>query len=571
MKPVANLITVAQGQVKADLVLKNAQVFNVFTGEFVPGDVALVQGYIAGVGKYSGRQEIELDGSFVTPGFIDSHVHMESSMVRPAEFSRILAASGTTTIVADPHEIANVMGAAGIRYMLESTEGLPVTVYFMLPSCVPSTRLETAGAVLEAEDLAEFISHPRVLGLGELMNYAGVLTRDEKVLAKVTLAEGKLIDGHAPGLTETELAAYAAAGARSDHECATPSEALARLRQGIYVMLREGTAAKNLLDLLPVVDRYTARWCLLATDDRHPADLIGLGHINHMVRLAVGSGTDVATVLQMATINAAGYLGIRDLGAIAPGYRADLLVFENLTGWQPSQVYKEGRLVAEKGRSLFMPPVLDKDDMVRRTMRLGEVNGAVLKIPASSPKARVIGLTPHQLVTAMLEMPVPVVDGGFVADPAQDIVKIAVFERHRGSGKVGVGLVKGFGLAEGALASTVAHDSHNLIVVGTSDTDMLLAAREVERMQGGLAIVRHGTVLGALALPLGGLMSEQDIYAVQSELAELHRLARDLGIPDGQDPFMNLAFLSLPVIPDLKITDQGLVDVRKFAIVPVSL
>ncbi|HMM22717.1 MAG TPA: adenine deaminase [Selenomonadales bacterium] len=571
MKPVSELIAVARGRAKAELALKNARVFNVFTGEFVEGDVAVVEGYVAGVGTYSGHREVELGGAFVTPGFIDSHVHIESSMVSPAEFAKIVAASGTTTVVADPHEIANVLGTAGVRYMLEATEALPVTVYIMLPSCVPATGLETAGAALEAEDLAEFIGHPRVLGLGELMDWAGVLAREDRVLAKLALAEGKLVDGHAPGLQGAELTAYAAAGARSDHECATPAEALARLRQGMYVMLREGTAAKNLLDLLPAINRHTARWCLLATDDRHPADLVGLGHINHLVGLAVAAGADVAAVLQMATINAAGYLGIRDLGAVAPGYRADLLVLDNLTDWRPAQVYKAGRLIAEKGRLLVEPPPRIAGAEVRRTVRLGEAGPAALHIPARSSRARVMGLIPRQLITTALEIPVPAEKGGFVPDPARDIAKIAVFERHRGSGRVGVGLVQGFGLKEGALASTIAHDSHNLIVVGVSEPDMLLAVREVAEMQGGLAIVRRGRVLGSLALPLGGLMSGQDIYAVHSALLRLHALAGELGVPPGQDPFMQLSFLSLPVIPELKITDRGLVDVRKAAIVPVSL
>lgn len=570
MKPLHELIAVARGLKRADLVLKNAHVFNVFTGKFNVGDVAVTCGYIAGIGEYSGQEELDLSGKYLTPGFIDGHVHIESSMVSPSEFARMVIPAGTTTVIADPHEIANVVGLDGLRYILEASEGLPVNVYVMLPSCVPTSILETSGAKLTAKELARFIGHPRVLGLGELMDYPGVLRQDEGVFAKIRLAEGKQIDGHAPGLTGKELTAYINASIGSDHECVTPGEALEKLEQGIYIMLREGSAAKNLLDLLPIIDRFTARRCLFATDDRHPADLINLGHINHMVKMAVEAGIDLPTVLQMATINAATYFRLNDLGAIAPGYRSDLLVFEDLNSWRPAMVFKDGRIAAQNGKALFDGRFIG-DSVVRNTVRLGIIDPAKLKIPAYSATARVIGLVPHQIVTIALELAVPVVDGEFKANPAQDILKLAVFERHCGTGNVGVGLVSGLGMRTGAIASTIAHDSHNLVVVGASDEDIILAAQEIERMQGGICIVNNGRVLGSLPLPLAGLMSENDIYALQTELALLQNMARELGIKLEYDPFMTLAFLSLPVIPALKLTDKGLVDVDKFALVPVSV
>jgi len=576
VKPFRSLISVAKKGRAADLVLKGGQVFNVFTGDFVTSDVAIVEGYIAGVGQYSGREELDLRGKYVTPGFIDGHVHIESSMVSPAEFARAVVPSGTTTVVADPHEIANVAGLDGIRYMLAASAGLPLRVYVMLPSCVPASPLEHSGAVLGASDLAELMHHPRVLGLGELMNYPGTLAQDEDVLAKIdlALAAGKLIDGHAPGLGGSQLMAYAAAGIRSDHECTTPEEARERLAAGMHVMLREGSAAQNLADLLPAVDAYTARHCLLATDDRHPGDLIALGSINHLVKKAVEAGTALPLVLQMATLNAASYFGLDDLGAIAPGFAADVLVFDDLKSWRPSLVIKAGRIVAEDGKPLFAGREAHDaaaDARVRNTVRLKPIDPAQLKIPARSGKARVIGLVPHQIVTRKLILDVPAANGEFMPDPAAGILKLAVFERHNHTGHAAAGLVHGLGLTSGAIASTVAHDSHNLIVIGANDADMLLAAREIERMQGGIAIVKNGRVLKSFPLPLAGLMSDQDIYTVETELAGLRSIARQLGVKPEYDPIFTLAFLSLPVIPALKLTDMGLIDAETFSLVPVSL
>ncbi len=570
MKRVHELVDAALGRSAADLVLKNANVFNVFTGTFAKGDVAIVNGYIAGVGEYCGRKEIDVAGKYITPGFIDGHVHIESAMVSPAQFACAVVPNGTTTVIADPHEIANVAGLEGIRYLLNATGQLPLNVYVMLPSCVPATHLEHSGATLSAKDLEEFIHHPRVLGLGEMMDYPGVLNKSKTVFEKIRMAQDKLVDGHAPGLTGKELTGYIAAGICSDHECVTPEEATERLAQGMHVMLREGSAAKNLLSLLPAVNQYTVTRCLFATDDRHPEDLIEQGHINHMVNVALGAGTNLAWVLQMATINAANYFRISDLGAVAPGYRADLLVFDNLENWRPVMVFKDGQLAAENGKSLFMNFFVD-DKAVRNTLCLGEINLNKLSLPAHSATARVIGLVPHQLVTRVLELPMPVVQGEFVPDTTRDILKLVVWERHRGSGRVGVGLLHGLGLKRGAIASTIAHDSHNLVVVGTDDAAIMLAVKAIEHIQGGLVIVGEDEILGTLPLPLAGLMTDQDIGEVQQKLAALHKIARSLGVKEEYDPFMTLAFLSLPVIPALKLTDEGLVDVTAFQLVPVSV
>lgn len=570
MKPIEQLISVAQGHIPADTVLKNAQIFNVFTGKFDRGDVAVVGGYIAGIGQYEGQIEIDMTEKFITPGFIDGHVHMESSMVSPREFAKVVVSMGTTTLIVDPHEIANVVGEQGIEYVLDVAEELPVHIFIMLPSCVPATNLETSGANLAVQELTRFINHSRVLGLGELMDFPGVLRRDKDTLAKIRLAEGKLIDGHGPELSGNKLTAYIASGIGSDHECVTPEEAIERVGQGMYIMLREGSAAKNLLNLLPMVNGYTARRCMFATDDRHPADLINQGHINHMVKLSINAGVDLATVLQMATINPATYFNLKDIGAIAPGYYADLLVFDDLISWVPTLVYKQGQIVATKGKSVFNALKMN-DKKICNTMHLGNISPIQLKIKASSRVARVIGLIPHQLITASLEIEMPVINGEFVPDRDNDILKLAVFERHHSTGNVGVGLVKGLGMSAGAIASTVAHDSHNVVVIGSDDDDMIMAVQEVEKMQGGIAIVNKGKVLGTLALPLAGLMSEEDIYTVHSKLTDLHDLARGLGVNSNYDPFMTLAFMSLPVIPSLKLTDKGLVDVNKFAVVSVSV
>lgn len=570
MHSMNRLIETARGTVKAELVLKNAQVFNVFTGEFLKGDVAIVDGHIAGVGKYEGVEELDLDGKYLTPGFIDGHVHIESSMLSPSEFARAILPTGTTTIVADPHEIANVAGMKGIEYILDATENIPLSVYVMLPSCVPASNLENSGAELLAHDLEKYMQHPRVLGLGEMMNYPGVIFQDEKVIEKLKLAKHKKIDGHAPGVSGRDLMAYAAAGIKSDHECVTAEQAMDRLRAGMHVMIREGSAAKNLLNLLPAINRYTSQFCLFAADDRHPADLIAEGHVNHMVHLAVRAGVDLPTVLQMATINAASYFNLEEIGAIAPKYKADILVFDDLENWTPSLVLKNGIVVAKNGKALFESQDI-ADKAMKATMHLAEIDKKKLRIPAPTSKARVIGLVPHQIVTKALEKEVDRVDNSFVTNIAEDILKLAVFERHNNLGNIGVGLVHGFGLKRGAIASTVAHDSHNLIVIGTNDEDILTAANALKEIQGGIAVVCDGKVLDTLALPIGGLMSDQDVHTVAEKVENLKTLAYSLGVSESYDPFLTLAFLSLPVIPELKLTDLGLVDGNAFKVVPVAV
>ena len=569
MKDLKRLVRTAQGIEAADLVLKNAEVFHAFTGEFIKCDIAITDGYVAGLGTYKGEREIDLSGRYVTPGFLDGHVHIESSMMSPREFSRAVIPTGTTTVVADPHEIANVAGVAGIQYMLDATENLPMNVYVMLPSCVPATPLEDSGAKLEAADLKPFLSHPRVLGLAELMNVPGVLNGDDMVYAKLQLAEHYLVDGHAPGLTGHPLMGYAAAGIHTDHECATKEQAMERLRAGMYVLIREGTAVKNLRALLPIVNADTSSFCCFAADDKIPAELLTEGYINDMVRIAIKEGIPVATALQMATINTARCFGLRDVGAIAPHYKADILVFDDLDSWKPSMVFKDGELAAEHGVMLLDPPDVSAEK-IEHSMHLAPLQMEQLRMPLPGGEANVIGLIPYQILTKKFRLKVKTVKGEAVSDPENQILKLAVFERHHASGQTGLGLVKGFGLQRGALASTIAHDSHNLIVIGASDDDMMLAARELERIGGGIAIAVDGEIAGSLALPIAGLMSKEGADTVAQEVGNLIAKAHALGVCEYYAPFLTLAFLSLPVIPELKLTDRGLVDVNAFQFVSLQ-
>ena len=552
------------------MVLKNAEVFHVYTGEFILCDIAIADGYIAGTGSYFGIEEIDMQGRYITPGFIDAHVHIESSMLTPYQFAKAALPCGVTTIVTDPHEIANVCGAKGIQYMLDATERLPLNVYFMLPSCVPATDFEDSGAVLLAEDLEPFMEHPRVLGLAEVMNAPGVLQQDENVMAKLEMAGKGRIDGHAPGLTSSQLMGYAAAGITTDHECITKEQALDRLRAGIKVMLREGTAAKNMRSLLPAVNPDTAPYFMFCADDKIPAELLDSGYINYMVKTAIEEGVSVANALQIATINAARHYGIKDAGAILPGRRADLLVFDKLDEWKPLQVYKDGRLAVDNGQLLQEGRNCDSSSL-EHTVNLATVTVESFRLPLKTEMANVIGLVPYQIVTNKASLAVKRVDGCAVSDVENDILKLAVLERHHATGNIGLGLVKGFGLKRGALASTVGHDSHNLIVIGTNDEDMLAAVQELQRIGGGICIAEDGQIRGALPLPVGGLMTNEPALMVAKQQAEMIALAREMGVPEFYSPFLTLAFLSLPVIPSLKLTDRGLVDVDSFKFIPLEV
>jgi adenine deaminase len=560
------LIAVARGEEPADLLLKNAQLVNVLSGEIHPADIAIYDGQVVGWGEYQARQVVDLGGKFVCPGFIDAHVHLESSMVQPAEFARAVAPHGTTAVVCDPHEIANVLGLAGVRYILDASAGLPLYVYVMAPSCVPATHMETAGAELTAADIEAILAHDRVLGLAEMMNYPGVLFRVPAVLAKIKIAGDRPVDGHAPGLSGLDLNAYIAAGIRSDHECTTADEAREKLRRGMHIFIREGTTARNLHPLLPLVTPANARLCHFCTDDRHPDTLLREGHVDDLVRKAIAWGLDPLTAMQMASINTAAYLCLRGVGAVAPGYRADLLVLDNLQTVQVAQVYAAGRLVAERGR--FLLSLADLPRVPIQPSVHVEASALDFAIPAGEGPARVIGVIPGQVVTEDLRLEPTIVDGRVVSDPTRDLLKIAVVERHHGTGRVGLGLVRGVGLKRGAIASSVAHDSHNIVVIGAGEADMQAAVAAVAAMGGGQVAVADGQVRAACPLPIAGLMSDRPLEEVRDQVAALTEAAHGLGctLPD---PLMTMSFLALPVIPALKLTDRGLVDVGRFDLVPL--
>jgi len=565
---IQKIIQAAKGEEIADIVIKNANVINVLSGDIHRGDVAVMDGKIVGIGKgYKGHKEIDINGSYLSPSFLDGHVHLESSMLSPFEFAKAVIPSGTTTVVADPHEICNVLGLQGISFMREATRNLPLDVYMMLPSCVPATEMETAGSKLTASDLSIFIKKPWVLGIGEMMNFPGVLSGDKSVLDKIQLPVTKRIDGHAPGLSGKDLCAYISTGISSDHECISVEEAREKLRMGLYIMIREGTVAKDLDSLLPVVDSNNSRRCFFVTDDRYPHDLYD--HINSMVRRAVKYGIHPLTAIQMASINTAEYFKIANLGAIAPGYQADMLVFDNLSDFKPTMVFKKGELIAKNGQYLH-----EKGDYslpeTRGSVNVKWIEKDNFKIKALSDKIKVINSTGNKLITLGSIEKANIIDGYAESDIENDILKIAIIERHKASGNIGLGFVKGIGLKSGAIASTVAHDSHNMVIIGTNDEDMYYAAVELVKSQGGKIVVENGKTLEKLPLPIAGLISDLSVEDVIAKLKNLVKSTKNLGCKL-DDAFMNMAFLSLPVIPDLKITDKGLIDVNKFEITELFL
>jgi len=559
---------VVRGERPADLLLVNGRLINVYAGEVIEADLALADGRIAGWGRRPANDVLDLHGAYVAPGLIDPHVHIESAMTTPGGFARAILPHGTTAVVADPHEIANVLGVRGIDYMLQASAALPVQFFFSLPSCVPATHLETSGAALGADDLAPYMTHPRIRALGEMMNFPGAVQADPAVTAKIALARqaGKPVDGHAPGLSGLPLQAYRAAGIGSDHECTRLAEAHEKLRLGLHIMIREGTGAKNLNDLLALVTPANAHRIMWCTDDRHPHELRQEGHIDGMLRSAVQRGLDPLLAIRLATLNPARYFGLEAMGAIAPGKRADLAVFQDLREFDVVYVFCAGRLVARRGRLsddiLWPAPPAAPSSFALDARRVD------LRIAALGREARVIEIVPGQILTRQQVIPMKIRDGCALADPARDLLKLAVIERHRGTGRTGCGFVRGLGLKRGALASSVAHDAHNVIVAGADDRAMQTALARVCAMGGGMAVAEGDRVLADLPLPIAGLMSEAPLADLARADAALREAARQLGaaLPD---PFMTLSFMALPVIPELKLTDRGLVDVTRFEIVPL--
>ena len=542
---------------------------NVFTAELVPTAVAVFDGVVVGYGDRPAREVVDLQDAVVAPGFMDGHVHLESSLLLPAEFARAVLPRGTTTVVADPHEIANVSGLAGISFMLEASEAVGLEVLFMASSCVPASPLETAGAELTADDLEGLAHHPRVLGLAEVMNFPGVVSGDPAVLAKLERFRDRVIDGHAPGLTGPALDAYLCAGIGSDHECTRLEEAREKLAKGMHIMIREGSQARDLAALAPLVTPRTAPRCMLVSDDCHPEDLLEHGHLDRILGRATELGMDLITAIRLVTLSPAEYFGLPFLGAVAPGYQADLVVLTSLHPLRVDRVYKKGRLVGEGGRCLLKPRQATAAHELR-SMNVGEVTAADLRIPTAGGRVRAIRLAANTLITAEEIVEPSVRNGEVVSDPDRDLLKVAVLERHRGSGRKGLGFVRGLGIRRGALASTVAHDSHNLVVVGAADSDMVVAANALRELGGGLVVANGGAILARLPLPVAGLMSDAPLLQVVNQKREINRAVHDLGAASGQ-PFMALSFLALPVIPKLKLTDRGLVDVELFRHVPLFL
>lgn len=563
-----DLLGVARGDRPADLLFTGGRVVNVFSGEILSMPIAVKDGIIVGLGDYAAEKIVDLRGKFVAPGFIDAHVHIESAMTCPAEFARAVVPYGTTTVIADPHEIANVLGVAGITYMLNATRDLPLTIFYTMPSCVPATPMETAGAVLDAAAVAALMGHERIIALAEVMNFPGAIAADPDVLAKIAAARqhGKPADGHAPGLSGKRLNAYVVAGISSDHECVSHDEALEKLRNGMHIMIREGTGAKNLDALLVLAGPATAHHVMWCTDDRHPHDICGKGHIDMMIRRAIKAGIDPVAAVRIGTLNPARYFGLRSMGAIAPGWRADMIVVPDLEDFTVEQVYTNGVLVAEAGEMVLERASIDTP--IPESIMKVDTDALDFRIIAEGRRVRVIELVPGQILTRAVVMDASVKDGFAMADVSRDLLKLAVVERFQATGNIGKGFVRGFGLQRGALASSVAHDSHNIIVVGAEDADMAAAVRAVVDMNGGLAAVWDGKIRASLPLPIAGLMSVEPLDTVRDQLDRMLVAARQTGCGIA-DPFMTLSFLALPVIPELKLTDKGLFDAVGFTHVPL--
>ncbi|WP_443715898.1 adenine deaminase [Ruminococcus bromii] len=552
------IIAVAAGREKADLVLKNAKYLNVFSNEFLCGDIAVANGLIAGVGKYDGKTEIDVSGKLVLPGFIDAHIHLESSMVTPAEFAKAVVAHGTTTVITDPHEITNVMGIDGVEYMIQASQNLPIDVHFMMPSCVPATEIDESGAELDCKDIDLYLDNKKVLGLAEMMNYVGVINGDKNVLSKIVTSQAhhKKIDGHAPELSGNDLNAYIAAGVYSDHECSTFENAIEKLRKGQFIMIREGTAAHNLKALMPLLTQQYYSRCMFATDDKHPSDLLYGGHIDYIVKQALKNGADPIVALKTATHHAARYFLLNNKGAIASGYLADIVVVDNLEDLNVETVFKRGKLVFDGEVKDFSAPTVDEKlaEKCFDTFHLDSVTPSSFKVDG---KLGLIGLVGGELLTRNLGTADKI-------DVENDILKIACIERHKGTNHIGVGYVKGYSLKSGAVATSVAHDSHNIITVGCNDDDIAVAVNAIKDSKGGIAVVENGKIKALLELPIAGLMSDDPLTTVNEKLENAKSSAYELGADKSIDPFMTLSFLSLPVIPSLRITTKGVFDAENW-------
>lgn len=552
------IIAVAAGREKADLVLKNAKYLNVFSNEFLCGDIAVANGLIAGVGKYDGKTEIDVSGKLVLPGFIDAHIHLESSMVTPAEFAKAVVAHGTTTVITDPHEITNVMGIDGVEYMIQASQNLPIDVHFMMPSCVPATEIDESGAELDCKDIDLYLDNKKVLGLAEMMNYVGVINGDKNVLSKIVTSQAhhKKIDGHAPELSGNDLNAYIAAGVYSDHECSTFENALEKLRKGQFIMIREGTAAHNLKALMPLLTQQYYSRCMFATDDKHPSDLLYGGHIDYIVKQALKNGADPIVALKTATHHAARYFLLNNKGAIASGYLADIVVVDNLEDFNVETVFKRGKLVFDGEVKDFSAPTVDEElaEKCFDTFHLNSVTPSSFKVDG---KLGLIGLVGGELLTRNLGTADKI-------DVENDILKIACIERHKGTNHIGVGYVKGYSLKSGAVATSVAHDSHNIITVGCNDDDIAVAVNAIKDSKGGIAVVENGKIKALLELPIAGLISDEPLTTVNEKLENAKSSAYELGADKSIDPFMTLSFLSLPVIPSLRITTKGVFDAENW-------